>query len=169
CKRFCCSGVAWRQAGPTAAAVMRRKSTLGMILLSTNARILLVSPAWMALSDLIEASTSSDSRLIIASGASSAAAARGATPANPASASQHAVKSAVLVGNSGPRRVPAPGRRLKPCATLGILFSVNSPNARGLAPVHSNLDGVRGPAGAQAEAPLRHPLWARRHRFPGCQ
>jgi hypothetical protein len=74
CSRFCCSGVAWRQAGPTAEAVMRWKLTFGMILLSTRTMILLMSPALIDLSALIVSSTSPEMRCTRASGASSAAA-----------------------------------------------------------------------------------------------
>jgi hypothetical protein len=65
--------VAWRQAGPTAAAVMRWKLTFGMILLSTSAMILSMSPERMDLSALMAPSTSPEMRCTKASGASSAA------------------------------------------------------------------------------------------------
>ena len=60
-------------AGPTAEAVMRLKFTSGMILLSTSAMTFGRLPDCSDLSFLIVSSTSVDSRLIQASGASSAA------------------------------------------------------------------------------------------------
>ncbi len=52
---------------------MRVKFTLGMILLSTSAMMRLMSPAWIAASDLMVLSTSVERRLTMASGASSCA------------------------------------------------------------------------------------------------
>ena len=63
---------------------MRWKFTLGMTLLSTSAMIFAVSPDLMSLSALMAAITSSDRRLISASGASSAASANRGRPTSAA-------------------------------------------------------------------------------------
>jgi hypothetical protein len=59
---------------------MRRKFTLGITVLSTSAITLSMSPAWMALSARTVLSTSTERRLISASGVSSAASAASGSP-----------------------------------------------------------------------------------------
>ena len=78
---FCCSGVALRQFGPIASAVMRAKLKCGRTFSSTRAMVFRWLPDWMSLSCLMTPSTSCVTPLTRVSGAVSWASAAGAMSA----------------------------------------------------------------------------------------
>ena len=78
---FCCSGVALRQFGPIASAVMRAKLKCGRTFSSTRAMVFRWLPAWMSLSCLMTPSTSWVTPFTRVSGAVSWANAAGAMSA----------------------------------------------------------------------------------------